>query len=598
MPFTIETFTIGQFGTTRMEDEMMETIVNNTGDGRCEESSSPRRYPSLSYALCGLVTFSMMFGGFAGSVLATNLVPEGPEFEVSATADGHQKNPDVAIGGNGHSMAVWESPKVGGKRIVGALYGANGLPVTGEFQLGDAWDTNESPAVAMDDTGNALVVWMAKDADGIMFIAGQRFDHLGVAEGDSFIVTPPIPNPNTAQGSTDVAMDASGNALVVWSRQEPGSILDVYGQRYDSSGSPVGLEFLVKSDIGTSSRGVVTMDAAGNATVAWNRSGIPMAEDIFIQRYDQTGTPLGDPMVVDIIAPGQNQDHQAVAMDSSGNTVVVWEGWSDGDKTGIFGQRIDSTGMRVGSRFQVNTQTDGRQSRPAVDMDDDGNFVVAWHSPDSSYKGVFARLYQASGHPAGPEFQVNAFTLFGQEQPAVAMSGNLNAHIVWQSFHQGPALEWGIIGQRYTGNESPVCHVAQPQPAFLYSNNHAFNLINIDGVSDPDADAVTITVDEIYQDEPVNAPGSGGTGPDGKGVGTNAAEVRAEYVLGGNGRQYRINFTADDHRGGSCSDMAFVRVMNGKYDWDWIIYDSTVSPFVAIPTDQELEIPSQRRSLR
>ena len=571
----------------------MKTTLTKTVQIHREEQLSPRHSSFSQKVFSGVLTFGMMFGGFAGSALATNLVPEGPEFQASAIADGHQKNPDVAIGGNGQSMAVWESPKVSGTRIVGALYGANGLPVSGEFQLGNAWDTNESPAVAMDDTGNALVVWMAKDADEIMFIAGQRFDHLGVAEGDSFIVTPPIPNPNTAQGSADVAMDASGNALVVWSRQEPGSILDVYGQRYDFSGSPVGSEFLVKSDIGTSSRGVVAMDAVGNATVAWNRSGIPMAEDIFVQRYDQTGTPLGDPMVVDIIAPGQNQDHQAVAMDSSGNTVVVWEGWSDGDESGIFGQRIDSAGMRVGSRFLVNTQTDGRQSQPAVDMDADGNFVVAWHSPDSSYKGVFARLYQASGHPAGPEFQVNAFTLFGQEQPAVALSGDLNAHIVWQSFHQGPALEWGIIGQRYTGNESPVCHVAQPQPAFLYSNNHAFNLINIDDVSDPDGDAVTITVDAITQDEPVNAPGSGGTGPDGQGVGTNAAEVRAEYVLGGNGRQYRINFTADDHRGGACSDRVFVRVMKEKYDWDWIIYDSMVSPYLDIPA-KDLQLSPQR----
>ena len=58
----------------------------------------------------------------------------------------------------------------------------------------------------------------------------------------------------------------------------------------------------------------------------------------------------------------------------------------------------------------------------------------------------------------------------------------------------------------------------------------------------------------------MDAKGSGKTSPDGQGVGTSTAEVRAERVGGGNGRVYRISFTADDGNGGSCSGEVLVRV--------------------------------------
>ena len=48
---------------------------------------------------------------------------------------------------------------------------------------------------------------------------------------------------------------------------------------------------------------------------------------------------------------------------------------------------------------------------------------------------------------------------------------------------------------------------------------------------------------------------SGNTAPDGQGLGTSTAKVRAERVSKGNGRVYYISFTADDIYGGSCSGM-------------------------------------------
>jgi hypothetical protein len=72
------------------------------------------------------------------------------------------------------------------------------------------------------------------------------------------------------------------------------------------------------------------------------------------------------------------------------------------------------------------------------------------------------------------------------------------------------------------------------------------------GRRDPSLMPVAITINSIYQDEPVNALGSGNTAPDGTGVNTSTAYVRAERAGPGTGRIYFITFTAMDQAGNTC----------------------------------------------
>ncbi|HZA41432.1 MAG TPA: ExeM/NucH family extracellular endonuclease [Actinomycetota bacterium] len=130
-------------------------------------------------------------------------------------------------------------------------------------------------------------------------------------------------------------------------------------------------------------------------------------------------------------------------------------------------------------------------------------------------------------------------------------------------------------------NVGPSCAGAVASPDTLFPPNHRFRRIAISGVTDPEGDPVTITVDSIFQDEAVDAPDSGDTAPDGRGVGTQNAHVRAERVGTGNGRVYHIGFTATDELGGSCSGVVTVGVPineGGVAVDDGPLFDSTVIP--------------------
>ena len=83
-------------------------------------------------------------------------------------------------------------------------------------------------------------------------------------------------------------------------------------------------------------------------------------------------------------------------------------------------------------------------------------------------------------------------------------------------------------------------------------------------LTDPDTDPVTIKITSIKQDEPVNGLGDGDTSPDGFGVGTPVAKVRAERSGLEDGRVYIIGFEASDDKGATCSNSVNVGVPHDK----------------------------------
>lgn len=131
----------------------------------------------------------------------------------------------------------------------------------------------------------------------------------------------------------------------------------------------------------------------------------------------------------------------------------------------------------------------------------------------------------------------------------------------------------------YLGVAALDCEAAVPSVDLLWPANHRFAPISILGVVDALGNPIAITIDSIFQDEPVNDVGDGNTEPDGMGVGTDTAEVRAERAGVGNGRVYHIGFTASSGEEEACSGEVLVGVPHDRASApidDGALYDSTV----------------------
>jgi Tol biopolymer transport system component len=108
-------------------------------------------------------------------------------------------------------------------------------------------------------------------------------------------------------------------------------------------------------------------------------------------------------------------------------------------------------------------------------------------------------------------------------------------------------------------NAAPDCSGVVATPSSLRSHNHAFRTVALSGARDPDGDAVSIAIDGVTQDEPV------GHRPDAQpGHRPSQVQLRAERDSKGDGRVYRIAFTASDGNDGECTGVATVEVRRKK----------------------------------
>lgn len=130
-------------------------------------------------------------------------------------------------------------------------------------------------------------------------------------------------------------------------------------------------------------------------------------------------------------------------------------------------------------------------------------------------------------------------------------------------------------------NVPPDCSGAVAEVDFLWPPNHKLVAIPVTGVTDADDDPITLTVIDVFQDEPVDGFGDGDTCPDAVGTGTPVASVRAERSGLEDGRVYHVRFVADDGRGGTCEGEVTVCVPHDRKDAcvdGGATFDSTVCP--------------------
>ena len=331
--------------------------------------------------------------------------PSGPEFQVNTYTTGPQSDPSVAVDGAGRFTVAW------GSGFYGTYYPSQ--------------------------DGSALGAFV------------QRFDANGAPLGPEFRANTYTPGPQYlsgvaahADGSFVVVWQSGGYGGV-----QDGSGPGIFAQRYDSAGGPVGTEFRVNTTtLGNQSDPAVAAEASGGFVVVWRSNNylFPGSQDgsgpgVFGQRFSSSGAPLGPEFQVNTYTTGR-QENPVVAANPLGGFVVAWQssyyagGGQDGSGVGVFAQRFDGAGARTGPEFQVNSFTTGTQTYPSLAVDPAGSFVVAWTSygQDGSSSAAVGRRFSSAGAPDGPDFVINSFTPGYQTTPVVAAPSTHHFVVVWE----------------------------------------------------------------------------------------------------------------------------------------------------------------------
>ena len=148
----------------------------------------------------------------------------------------------------------------------------------------------------------------------------------------------------------------SGSELGLTWEDEIGAVWDIYFQRVDASGSPIGTAINV-SDSAISERDPDVAWSGQYYGLVWLGDG-----DIHFARVDANGSRIGGPVTI-TNAPG-----------TSSFPTIVWTGhhylvaWDD-DRTGtggVFATLIDENGSEVGDDVELSTSS-GTTLRPFVE---------------------------------------------------------------------------------------------------------------------------------------------------------------------------------------------------------------------------------------
>jgi hypothetical protein len=354
----------------------------------------------------------------------------------------------------GGYVITWYDYRNGTADIYAQRYNASGSPIGGNFIVNDYVSYDQSsPSVAVSDSG-FVIAWY--DYRGsVADIYAQRFDVSGDTLGGNFLVSDD--GGSNGQADPRVAISDSG-FMITWYDFRSGSGWDIYVQRYDQAGSPIGGNFLVNDDTSGSEQYYPCVAANNNNfAIVWqdDRNTVNGNYDIFCQRYDTAGDTLGPNFVVNNDTGTVDQWDASAAMDDSGNSVVVWYDLrhDDGnwDIVDIYGQRYDTAGDPAGSNFIINDSLSGLQRYsydPRAAFLPGGGFVVTWYGHDPSWNGIIvAQLFTADGTPVGGNFEVSDGPS-GEYCPDVAASDS-GFMITWYDYRNSNA---DIYAQRFNVN--------------------------------------------------------------------------------------------------------------------------------------------------
>ncbi|MCA9110358.1 MAG: PKD domain-containing protein, partial [Planctomycetaceae bacterium] len=391
------------------------------------------------------------------------IIPVGTEHQVNSTTLGDQTTEyitpsNVAVAGNGDYVITWVSYDGNGQGVFAQRFDANGNSLGGEFQVNTYTTSNQLySSVAMATSGEFIITWSSLNQDGSGYgIYAQRYDANGNTVGGEFRV-----NTYTAnyQIYSTVSIAETGAFVITWSSDgQDGDGNGVYARLYDASGNPVGGEFRVNTyTVSSQSIPAVSMTDTGNFIITWSSFQDGNGFGVYAQRYDAGGTRIGSEFQVNTHTAG-DQLWPSVSMVDSGKFVITWSSSDqDGSSWGIYAQRYDAVGNALGSEFQVNTYTHSFQSRSSASMTDSGDFLVTWDSygQDGSDLGVYAQAYDGQGNLLGTEIRVNTYTQSAQYAASVSNNGTGQFVVTWSSALQDGS-GYGVYAQRFALTSSDV----------------------------------------------------------------------------------------------------------------------------------------------
>ena len=280
---------------------------------------------------------------------------------------GDAVSPQMAIDSSGNVVAVWRQSDGALENIWASRFdvdtGWEAATLIEADNVGDAW----VPQVAMDRSGHAVAVWVQWWEGALKVWANHYLPGTGWGTAEL------IDSADSERSDfPQVAVDDRGNAIVVWQKND-GARDSVWSNRFVSGAGWEGARLIETYDNGSVWNAQVAMDRDGNAVVVWQQHD-GLRKNIGANRFvKEVGWGMAE--LIETENLGDARDPQ-VALDRNGNAVAVWL-QGDGVRNNIWANRfVKESGW--GTAELIETDNTGSAWGPQVAVDSNGNAVAVW----------------------------------------------------------------------------------------------------------------------------------------------------------------------------------------------------------------------------
>lgn len=332
----------------------------------------------------------------------------------------------AALQANGDIILAWSEPDADKNGIAVQIFNPDGTEKSVKVRANDTLiDEQGDPSIAVLSDGSFVVSWTSANQgdslqhDGVQMggppnqagVFSQHFDNSGNPMGWEMKVS------ESGGGDSFVLALDDGGYMIVHEGIEGGSKrMRIDASFYDQNDQLIKTAYSINSTLETTDTQVpdpiynelasreklpvATKLSNGNVVIAWQapRDAYDTTENhdahdssIICRLY----TPQGDEITAEIVVNTftvYEQMQPAVTALADGGFVVVWQSLlQDISYWGVYGQKFDANGNRVGDEFQINTKVHDSQQQPTVTGLTGGGFVVAWEGQfqDGSQQGSY-----------------------------------------------------------------------------------------------------------------------------------------------------------------------------------------------------------------
>jgi len=365
------------------------------------------------------------------------------------TSTGNQDQVRIVSDATGGAFLVWRDNRSGTYDIYVQHIDAEGnsLWTSGGVAICTDAQWQRSPAIVADGAGGAIIVWTderngGSDTDSY----AQRVNSAGAVQWTANGVV--VCSASYNQQYPQLVADGSGGAIIVWQDARPGTHVDIYAQRMNSSGVAQWTTNgrTICTATGDQVYPLMVSDGSGGAIMAWQdgRNG-SADQNIYAQRVTGSGTVQWTSNGVALCTASYNQYSPSLCTDGAGGAIVVWDDMRSNVDFDIYAQRINTTGVTVwtGDGVVVSTAANNQNNAELV-TDGAGGAIIVWQD-ERNEMDIYGQRVDASGTG---QWYANgrAVCVIPGEQvlPALISDGGGGAVVTWEDYRRG---NWDVFSQ-------------------------------------------------------------------------------------------------------------------------------------------------------